>query len=110
MSVVSSVDALVETLKPWSLELEVLVESARALALEVDMAQQGDEKGRTKSAAGAVRELRAVVDDLLMKGRRDADDDDWSSPVANLAEVRNATRSKPGNARRRGGAGSAAAG
>jgi hypothetical protein len=101
MSVHSSVDALVDTLRPWSLELEVLVESALALAAEVDAAQIPDKEGRTKSAAGAVRELRAVVDELLMKGRRDADDDDWSSPVADLAEVRDAAKRKPADARPR---------
>lgn len=109
-AVESSVTALVESLKPWSLEAEVLVAAALALAVEIDSAQQPDENGRTKSAAGAVRELRAVVDELVMKGRRDADDDDWSSPVADLAEVRNATKRKSTDARPRGRRGGAAAG
>lgn len=90
MSVTEALTELVETLDRPSAHLSVLIESAKALALEIDMAQAADEQGKTKAAAGAVRELRAVVDELIQKGRSDADTDegDWTAPVAGSAQVR----------------------
>jgi hypothetical protein len=67
----------------------VLVQVATALALEIDMAQMPNDKGQTKAAAAAVRELRAVMDELLSKGRTD-DDDDWTA-APGAATVRNRT-------------------
>ena len=111
VSVLETLNALVGTLPDPNEEIALLIETSRALALEIDMAAMPDENGRTKSAASAVRELRAVVDDMMTKGRRDADnDDDWSTPVADLAAVRDTTKRKPGDARPRSRGGSAAAG
>lgn len=111
MSVTASLEALITTFIDPNPEVSLLIETARALALEVDMAATPDENGKTKSAASAVRELRAVVDEITNKGRRDADDnDDWSTPVADLASVRNASRRKPADARPRSDRGGKAAG
>lgn len=114
MSVLTSLNALVDELVDPSNEVQLLIEAARALALEVDLAATPDDNGKTKSAASAVRELRAVVEEIKTKGRRDADgDDDWTKPAepaAGAAPVRNAARSKSGDARRRGGRGGAPAG
>jgi len=111
LSVSAALDDLVATLDKPSPHLQVLIESARALALEIDMAQQADEGGKTKAAAGAVRELRAVVDELLLKGRVDADseDADWSAP-AGTTSIRDAPKPKAGDVRPRGRRGGAAAG
>jgi len=110
MGVLASLEVVVEGLVDPSAEVLLLVESARALAVEIDAASVPDKDGKTRSAASAVRELRSVVDEMLVKGRRDADDDDWSSPVADLAKVRDAARPVPGDARVRGRRGGAAAG
>lgn len=110
MAVLASLNELIDELHDPSAEVRLLIESARALALEVDMAQGADENGRTKSAASAVRELRAVVDEITNKGRRADNDDDWSTPVTDLAEVRNVAKPRSGDARSRSRRGGQAAG
>ena len=111
MSVLESLNALIDKLITPSPEVDLLVATSRALALEIDLAAIPDENGRTKSAASAVRELRAVVDEIMTKGRHDADsDDDWSTPVTDLAKVRNTPKRKPANPRPRSHRGGTAAG
>ena len=112
MSVTGALGDLVATLdKPFP-HLSVLIESAKALALEIDMAQQADDGGKTKAVAGAVRELRAVCDELILKGRSDADTDegDWSAPAVGSAPVRHLPQHEARDLRSRGGRGGAAAG
>jgi len=110
MAVAAAVEVLVSSLVRRTEQVEVLVESARALAVEIDVAQVPDEKGRTRSAAAAVTALRGVVDEMVQRGGVDAgsDGDDWSAP--GVAAVRDAARSGSGVVRRRGRGGVAAAG
>ena len=112
MSVTAALAELVDTLDRPSPHLSVLIESAKALALEIDMAQAADENGKTKAAAGAVRELRAVVDELVLKGRTDADSDegDWTAPGADSSPVRLVPQPGAGDVRARGNRGGKAAG
>ena len=107
-----ALNELVATLDKPSPHLQVLIESARALALEIDMAQSADDSGKTKAAAGAVRELRAVCDELILKGRSDADTDegDWSAPDTDSAKVRHLPQPVARDVRARGRGGGAAAG
>ena len=114
MSVVDAFAVLVDSLPTRSPEVGVLVEAGKALALEIDMAQLADDNGKTKPAAAAVTALRALIDDLIAKGRAGVADpdeaDDWAAPsVVDLAPVRNAKKSRPRNARPRGSGGGAAA-
>lgn len=112
VSVLQSLETWIETLPEPTPDVRLLIETAKALALEVDVAGIPDDNGRTKSAASAVRELRAVVEEITTKGRRAADDDDdnWFFSVADLAEVRDAAKRKPGNPRPRSSRGGAATG
>jgi len=111
MSVSSSLTEWIATLPDPAPDVALLIETAKALALEVDLAGIADDNGRTKSAASAVRELRAVCDDITTKGRRSADDDDdWFAPVADLAPVRDTPKRVAPNARARSRGGSSAAG
>lgn len=105
---------LVLTLDNPTAEVEVLVAAGHALALEIDMGQLADEKGKTKSVSAAVAQMRGVMDDLIVKGRAvvaDPDEaDDWAAPtVVDLAPVRDAKESGAGNARPRSGRGRAPA-
>ncbi len=113
MSVVAKFDALVETLDQLTPEVEVLVEAGRSLAWEIDTAAMDNEdpKVKPRSAAAPVTALRALMVDLIAKGRAVADDGEadagWITPsaVADLAAVRDAARSVAGDARSRGGRG-----
>lgn len=112
-SVTDKLADLIATLHHRSPHVEVLIAAASALALEIDMALQADENGKTKSAASAVREFRAVVDELMLKGRADGDEevDDWTNPAGvGATTVRHLTQPKQGNVRARGGGGRKAAG
>ncbi len=107
-------DLFAADLPTRSAEVEVLVAAGRALALEVDVAQLADDNGKTKPAAAAVTALRALVDDLIAKGRAGVADpdeaDDWAVPsVVDLAPVRDAKKPGARNARPRGNRGGAAA-
>ena len=115
MSVVISFDALVDTLTNVTPECEVLIATGRALAWEIDTAamDNDDPKVKPRSAAAPANALRALVSDLLAKGRASGnsnegeDDEDWSAPTAvtDLAEVRNAKEPGASNARSRSGGG-----
>lgn len=107
-------DLFAADLPTRSAEVEVLVAAGRALALEIDVAQLADDNGKTKPAAAAVTALRALVDDLIAKGRAGVADpdeaDDWAVPsVVDLAPVRDAKKPGASNARPRGNRGGAAA-
>ena len=107
MAMTDAVAALLATMPHLDEHGVVLAEAARALALEVDMAQVADDNGRVKPASSAVRELRAVVDELLTKGAADGEQDDWTaSPGA--ATVRDGAQRKA-DVRARGRGGGAAA-
>ena len=112
MSVIAKLDDLVPTLDAMSPECEVLLAAAYALALEVDMALQADDQGKTRSCASAVTALRGVLAELIVKGRASASTDeaenDWTRPaVVGLAAVRDTKESGARNARARGGRGGA---
>lgn len=114
MSVGEAFNQLVLTLDNPTAEVEVLVAAGHALALEIDVAQLADDNGKTKSASAAVTALRALVDDLIAKGRAGVADpdeaDDWAAPsVVDLAPVRDAKKPGARNARPRGNRGGAAA-
>ena len=114
MSVIAKLDELMLTLDGMTPEAWVLAESAYALALEIDMAQQADDQGKTRSCASAVTALRGVLAELIQKGRASGNSDeaeaDWTSPtVIGLAPVRDAPKPGAGNARARGGRGGKAA-
>ena len=114
MTVTDALAELVAGLTSRTPHVEVLIATAQTLALEVDMAQLSDEQGRTKSAASAVRELRAVVDELMEKGRADGQHgEDWSAPAAatvGAATLRDISKRGSGNVRSRGDGGRKAAG
>lgn len=117
VSVVAKFDALVETLDQLTPEVEVLVEAGRSLAWEIDTAPlvNSDEKAKPRSASSAVTALRALMVDLIAKGRSvvanpDEADEDWAAPtVVDLAPVRDAKESGAGDPRPRGRRGGKAA-
>jgi len=80
MSVSVAFGRLVGSLDVSSAEAGVLVASGVVLALEVDLARVPDGDGKTKSAAGAVRELRSVVAELVLKGSDGDGEGDWTGP------------------------------
>jgi hypothetical protein len=96
-------------------EVDVLTTLGQVLAEEIDSASCEE---KPKSVAGAVRELRAVVDQLALKGKRVADGDGGDSAggwgaigaVVGLAEVRDAKRSVKGDSRSSGRGGRSSAG
>jgi hypothetical protein len=121
VSVTTKFDALVATLTSVTPEVEVLIEAGRSLAWEIDTAAMDNEdpKVKPRSAAAPVTALRALMADLLAKGSASGSSDgeaegegDWTKPaaVADLAPVRDAKRSRSGNARSRGRGGGSAAG
>ena len=113
VSVVLSFDALVDTLDNVTPECNVLIAAGRSLAWEIDTDAMDNEdpKVKPRSAAAPVTALRALMVDLIAKGRAVADDGEadagWITPsaVADLAKVRDAARSVAGDARPRGGRG-----
>ena len=107
VTMVEAVAALLVTMSSLDEHATVLAAAARALALEVDMAQVADDNGRVRPASSAVRELRAVLDELQAKGRADDEQDDWTaSPGA--APVRDGAKRKADVRPRGRGGGSAA--
>lgn len=115
MSVIAKMDDLLATLDAMTPEAWVLAESAYALALEIDVAQQADDQGKTRSCASAVTALRGVLAELIVKGRASAStdeaDNDWTTPsaVVGLAAVRDAKEPGARDAGPRGGRGGAPA-
>jgi hypothetical protein len=92
--------------------LEVLIAAGLALALEIDTAQEADDKGHTKSCASAVSALQRLVAELVVKGRHASSGEveaegDWCKPgaVADLAKVRDAKKPRAGDVGSRGGRG-----
>lgn len=79
MSAYAEVDELIDNLGELDAHCLVLAAAARALAGEIS-----GEVGvvRQTSAAGAVRELRATLAELMERCRTGADDDeDWDNPA-----------------------------
>lgn len=124
MSVVTEVDLFLLGLPEPTDHDRVLHAAARQLAFEIDTAATGE---KPRSAAGAVRELRSVLDELNRR-RRSGDEDGegaWGEEPAaqhdpepqaaaakparaRAAKVRDAEESGAGDVRRRGGRGRAA--
>jgi hypothetical protein len=75
----TSTDALIGSLGELPLHAQVLADTALRLAEEIDTAAVGD---KPRSAAGAARELRAVLDELTERCRAANDADDWTAAPA----------------------------
>lgn len=85
---VKSVETLLVSLGELDEHASVLADAARVLAKEADLAEYSE---KPKSAAGAVRELRATLAELRQKvGAGDGDDGvGWDFAGVGPAEVRN---------------------